>query len=353
MLYSKGDISFSKNDYRLPIRSEESESRDNLYYRNNSIVSLTVEILNGCTYSCDGCFVNRKNKGSITTEMVSEFKKLKEGGILLDELALGPVSFLSASNTEEVLLDDNFRELSKLFSTVEFNTAVLPPWEEELDVERILYLCSLAEVPYIDLELVIDMKLFMTNDGYVKKIQEWQDRILTDTRISTVYLSNFVTEEDYNSYSLKQVTEKVNKSLNAEFRYNLSFLRLKNKGLFIDNLKKFDYKNIDDNRYVNNLSNYGGMVNNHMTITYDKDKLYLSPVLNAPTNYTNESLAFELKDGGLMNKIEEVSNHNYNSPVYEECNECINLPQCIETFRMNIMRDYQVPECAWNSYRRR
>ena len=314
MLYEPTEITFSENDSRRPVRSDESEQRDADFYRGNSIVSLTMEILNGCAYKCAGCFVNRKNRHfPIFFLEFEQFKILKDKGILLDELALGPVSFLSASNTEEVLLDSNFIELSKLFSTVEFNTAVLPAIQEELDVERILYLCSLTDVPLIDLELVIDTELFMTDPVYVKDIQRWQDKILTDKRISTVYLANFTLEETCSSFSLKEMTEKVNKKLNAEFRYNLSFLRVKNEKIFQENLRNFDSKNVDDAMYINNVSGYSGLVNNHMTLTYDKSNFYLSPVLNAPTNYTNNSLVLSLDDDGLSSKIEVVTKHNYNN----------------------------------------
>jgi|LWDU01.1.fsa_nt_gi hypothetical protein len=350
MVYNVSDITFSENDTRRPVRSDESEQRDADYYRSNSIVSLTLEILNGCAYRCAGCFVNRKNKGGVSKSVIKDFRDLKESGILLDELALGPVSFLSASNTEEILRDSNFIELSEMFSTVEFNTAILPSDEEELDVDRILYLCSLTEVKFIDLELVIDPDLFMTDSNYVKDIQRWQDKILTDKRISTVYLANFTVNDSTSLFGLAEVTEKVNKTLNAEFRYNLSFLRSKSERIFHKNLKNFDSKNMGDIRYINNISSYDGMVNNHMTITYDKEKFYLSPVLNAPTNYTNKSLEFTLPNSGLAKKIESVTQYNYNNMVYDECNDCSNLPQCIETFRMNIMRDLNFKKCQWASY---
>ena len=351
MIYEPNEISFAPNDHRSPIGSEFRESKDNRYYRNNSIISLTLEILNGCEYSCDGCFVNRRNAGVVDKAMINVFKRFKGQGILLDELALGPVSFISAKNTEEVMLGDNFKELSSLFSTIEFNTAILPPWEEELDVDRILYLCSLTDVEYIDLELVIDINLFMSNKEYVDSIKRWQNKILQDKRISTVFLANFVTREEINSYSLKDITIKVNKELNAVFRYNLSFLRVKNEDLMLENLKKFDFKNIDDMRYVNNISNYDSMVNNHITILYENDAYYLSPILNAPTNYTSEALQVDITKNGLSNKIELVSIYNYTNLLYNECNDCYNLGQCIETFRMNIMRDFNVKKCLWNSYK--
>lgn len=338
----------TKNDNRLEVNSQESELKDNLYYRGNSITSLTLDILNGCSYSCPGCHVHKENIDTIDDNLINFFKDLESKGCILDELAIGPTSFLSSSNTEDILKTKEFKKLMNMFETIEFNTPV--PKDEELDTEKILYLCSLTNAKYIDLEMVLDITEFMENPEYVEKMRKWQDIILTDKRISTVYLSNFVTEHEYLNYSLEEITKKVTYELNSVFRYNLSFLRSKDKDLLKSNLIKFNEKNKGS---VNNISEYNAMVNNHMTLTYEENKLYLQPVLNAPTNYTNESLTFtynKLED--YLKKVEEMSVFNYKHLLFEECKKCDNVAQCIETFRMNILRDNEAKECLFYNFKK-
>lgn len=69
-------------------------------------IQVNLEILEGCSYMCPGCFVKRKgnwNPNSIATFHSLALELKDRDDIVLDDIVIGPTDFYGAQNLEDII----------------------------------------------------------------------------------------------------------------------------------------------------------------------------------------------------------------------------------------------------------
>lgn len=132
-------------------------------------VNFNLEVLHGCKWSCVGCYVDTKSQEGFKAGDISRFQGLsssfKEKGLIPSILILGPTDVFTASNSLELLQNDDFYELSRMYERLTLTTTFM-----EIDdgiLEMISRKFSHMEVEF---KIIIDLPLF-NDDAHLLKVQ--------------------------------------------------------------------------------------------------------------------------------------------------------------------------------------
>ena len=128
--------------------------------------NFNLEVLNGCRWSCVGCYVNKKEENSFSIADIKNFQKLSESlkgsEYIPSILILGPTDIFTANNSLEILTESEFYKLTKSFERLTFTSTFLALSDDVVEVLKIF--------SHVDLEfkLIIDLPKF--NDDDLKKL---------------------------------------------------------------------------------------------------------------------------------------------------------------------------------------
>ena len=104
-------------------------------------IQVNLEILEGCSYMCPGCFVKRKgnwNPNSIATFHSLAYELKDRDDIVLDDIVTGPTEFNGEQNLEEIInnqrLADAISMIPKDNRNIQHNCSILGSLSEK-DIE--------------------------------------------------------------------------------------------------------------------------------------------------------------------------------------------------------------------------
>ena len=149
-------------------------------------IQVALELLEGCSYNCPGCFVKRKgnyNSQSITLfyDLAHELKDRTD--IVLDDIVIGPTDFFGAENLYDIINDIRLAQaifwMPKDNRNIQHNCSILGSLSEKdiqskiADIEK----SALATVVESwDVQIALDLKLLMTDETYRQALK---DRVQT------------------------------------------------------------------------------------------------------------------------------------------------------------------------------
>ncbi len=97
--------------------------------KEKNIINFNLELLKGCKFACEGCFVNKKSSDPLTKEsyenlyhLVSDIKQNQER---LHIVFIGPTDFLVSENTIEVLDSNSTYNIIQQFEKLSLQTTFL------------------------------------------------------------------------------------------------------------------------------------------------------------------------------------------------------------------------------------
>lgn len=98
-------------------------------HETSMLVAFNLEILNGCRWGCTGCTVDKDGQLPYTEQDKQKFLSLLDdleaNGHVLTNIGIGPVDFMSATNTKQVLDPEFIRPILSRFGTVTLNSTFL------------------------------------------------------------------------------------------------------------------------------------------------------------------------------------------------------------------------------------
>jgi len=291
-------------------------------------IKIQMDILDGCNHNCPGCHVIKVGNKVEDTEinrMVEWIEtEITSKNILLDEIVIGPVDFLSATNLYEVL---NNKRLLKLINdnsvVLAFPTPFLKINQKKL--ENFIDFININISEKVDMEFQIAINPILFNDmkdyrSEFKDIISKLDRLKQDTTFTFS-----INIDDYNLDYLN-ISKTIHKEFDTIIDFLPSFTREHNVSKE-ELLKRINIWNghillNSQHNFVNNSMldhSHGGF--NYNVLNYKKGNFYISP-------FYSENLAL-YDDLFKISSINELYIKSANQSINTECSNCDFLHSCL------------------------
>jgi hypothetical protein len=333
-------------------------------------LSLNLELLRGCQFSCKGCAVSKYGSEPMTDEWGNQLlhwvnSAEQDGGYLPTVIFIGPTDFLSADNTIQVLCDPRVQKVVSRFKRLSLQTTCL-------DTGRAPEIANVLREHYSHMELEVNFLMepeHVLTEKYLRTIKENRDHLyeiidwhipiksfcimnvyeyknakksdiskllndyremhlrikdLFDTTIDFNFSMSRKTEHD-NSTEVKQAIITVTRMFDKSVNHDTSqFIRF-SFGRLTDSLIEKHYNFLNGKMYTSPL-------------LYDRYAAFV-PELQIPfVDFTlAESEAFEEKL--QIQQYQNVGNKT-------ECGNCRYLGSCIDRNILTLMDIYKIKECV-------
>lgn len=145
-------------------------------------IQVNLEILEGCSYMCPGCFVKRKgnwNPRSITTFHSLAYELKDRDDIVLDDIVIGPTDFYGAQNLEEIInnqkLADAILMMPEDNRNIQHNCSILGSLSEK-DIESKIKSIENSPLGKVveawDVQIALDLNRLMNDQEYLNALDE-------------------------------------------------------------------------------------------------------------------------------------------------------------------------------------
>jgi len=145
-------------------------------------IQVNLEILEGCSYMCPGCFVKRKgnwNPRSITTFHSLAYELKDRDDIVLDDIVIGPTDFYGAQNLEEIInnqkLADAILMMPEDNRNIQHNCSILGSLSEK-DIESKIKSIENSPLGKVveawDVQIALDLNRLMNDPEYLNALDE-------------------------------------------------------------------------------------------------------------------------------------------------------------------------------------
>lgn len=324
-------------------------------------VFLNIDILNGCEFSCAGCYVN---KGVNSSDLDSDLQSLaniadeiNNSDLHLEEVALGPTDFFSAKNIVQVLTHPNFKRLFSNNKTKFVMISTLKASESEIR-EKLSLLES--AVPHLDIDLLIatDVDEFLTNPDYIKTMKrKWeilkQSKLLFDPAFQVnIHPANLLK---YDADNLANLASKIREEFDTILEFNPSILRVKhrNRGenlkFWMEVVQENMRKNADKFTYTMLNKSHSGV--NNLVVNFRKGSFYVCPFIYENVFIYNDnylikrnSEQYHLSDLLAAQEQFFVSQMQYSEKT-NDCTGCEYLVSCTYKKVLTYMEENQIKDC--------
>lgn len=332
-------------------------------------LSLNLELLRGCQFSCKGCFVNKYGADPMTDEWGSQLlswvdSAQQQANYLPTVIFIGPTDFLSSDNTIEVLLDPRIQNVVSRFKRLSLQTTCL-------DISNASNIAKVLHEHYGHMELEVNFLMepeHVLTEKYLRTIKENRDSLyeiidwhipIKSFCIMNVYEYENAKKDDVikllNDY--KEMHLRIKDMFDTTIDFNFSMSRKHNqdkptevKEAIIRVTKMFDKSvNHDTSQFIR--FSFGKLTDSLIEKHFNflNGKFYISPLLydryaafvpelQIPfVNYTvAESEAFEEKL-----QLEQYEG----STQKDECGNCRYLGSCVDRNILKVMDIYNIKHC--------
>lgn len=330
-------------------------------------VLINMEILNGCSHTCMGCFVNRKQDIS-EEKMYARLDELSEDilkyGLNLREFVMSPTDFFNAHNTIDVLKNETIQKVLRK------NTGVRIASPARLDLvspERLNEILEILDSDGFREDMVLEFIMPVTDIEQTINDAEYRKRIFDSLAIldkspklidwswtlnMSSAVANRLSTENYDRL-IKSITEDYDTILEM----NPAIARVSNLSMVKSNIE--DWNKIleevitDENKskatlsmanlYCNSINFLG------LTIEYDKEeekvKTYLNVNLHEQALF--KSKALDVSDMTLKEIMEYRTKlvSDSLSNLRECCKECQYSVACATRLIHNAMDFVETDSC--------
>lgn len=311
-------------------------------------IQVNLEILEGCSYNCPGCFVKRRgnwNPKSIDLfhKLASELKDRTD--IVLDDIVIGPTDFYGAENLEEIINNPKLSEAILMMPednrNIQHNCSILGSLSEEdidskiKDIEN----SPLGKaVEAWDVQIALDLNRLMTDIIYMEAL---------DRRIETFKNSSLNFEISMATNIVQGVEEIIFEAIEfVRTKYQTvievlpSVVRSFNHSAKHGD-KLFEWNDMltrlasDTHRFKNKFHFLQGDVS-HKAFHYSVVSLYQGDMYMSPFIYENAQIHTDdfkviVEDdivNSILNKKNEVVNSQIEKSSNKECGSCKYLNIC-------------------------
>ena len=170
------------NDWKNIIEGGRGEEFASINSMKEYKIQVNLEILEGCSYMCPGCFVKRKgnwNPNSIATFHSLALELKDRTDIVLDDIVIGPTDFYGAQNLEEIInnqrLADAILMMPEDNRNIQHNCSILGSLSEK-DIEGKIKSIENSPLGKVveawDVQIALDLNRLMNDQEYLDALDE-------------------------------------------------------------------------------------------------------------------------------------------------------------------------------------
>ena len=324
-------------------------------------VFLNVDILNGCDFSCSGCYVN---KGINSSDLEGDLKVLADvveeinnSDYHMEEIALGPTDFFSSKNSLEILENKNFK---RLFTNPETKFVLTTTLKVSVDEMRKKLDLLQKNIGHLDIDLLIATSFdeFLNDPGYLNKMKEkWKVLQESSLEFDPAFQINIHPEELIKSdpSNLSRLAKRIREEFDTILEFNPSLLRIKHKAqhenlaLWMQTIKENFLNNREDFTYTMLNKSHGGM--NNLVLNYKKKEFYICPFIYENVFAYEE--AYKIPRKGEQYTLEDLTgskesfviNQMQFSEKTNHCKDCEYLVSCSYKNVLTFMEANNIKSC--------
>lgn len=311
-------------------------------------IQVNLEILEGCSYMCPGCFVKRRgnwNPKSINLFHTLAYELKDRTDIVLDDIVIGPTDFYGAENLIDIInnvrLADAIKMMPEDNRNIQHNCSILGSLSEK-DIQGKIKAIEESPLGKVveswDVQIALDLNRLMTDQEYVEALDERVETFKNSSLNFEISMAtNIVSgvEEilypaiDYIRSKYETVIEvlpSVVRSFNHSAKHGDKLFE------WNDMLTRLA---VDPHRFKNKFHFLQGDVS-HKAFHYSVVSLYQGNIYMSPFVYENAQLHTEdfkvHVDGDIYASILHKKNSIVNSQIEEsvdkECGSCKYLNIC-------------------------
>lgn len=311
-------------------------------------IQVNLEILEGCSYMCPGCFVKRR--GNWNPKSIDLFHSLAlelkdRTDIVLDDIVIGPTDFYGAENLEEIINNPKLAEAILMMPednrNIQHNCSILGSLSEE-DIDSKIKAIENSPlgkaVEAWDVQIALDLNRLMTDILYMQAL---------DKRIETFKNSSLNFEISMATNIVQGVEEIIFDAIEfVRTKYETvievlpSVVRSFNHGNKHGD-KLFEWNDmltrlaVDTHRFKNKFHFLQGDVS-HKAFHYSVISVYQGDMYLSPFIYENAQIHtddFKVQINGdvvnsILNKKNDVVNSQIENSSNKECGSCKYLNIC-------------------------
>ena len=290
-----------------------------------SAVKLQMDVLDGCSHSCSGCYVNRRNNRPTDSDLRS-FKEhvddITSQGILVDEILVGPTDFLSSENFYEFMSNKDFLD------TVNKNSPILAfvTTLKTKSTKPITDFCNfITKNINTDTEIEIGIATQpkdIRDINYISMVKS-QLKMISD-HLSHDITYTFILNIDNYEIDYEDLNKHVVDTFDTTIDLIPSIARSKNKEKILTKISSLNdfYNNLEIDNHANNIMvdhSHSGM--NFKVLNFKKGLWYISPFL-----YENMAIYDDRFAVDSFIDVHERFMTQYSTTA--ECRSCLFLNSC-------------------------
>tara|TARA_R100000278_G_scaffold102624_2_gene79101 strand:+ start:874 stop:2019 length:1146 start_codon:yes stop_codon:yes gene_type:complete len=318
-----------------------------------------LEILEGCSYMCPGCFVKRKGNWSpysihLFWELAKELMGRED--IVLDDLVIGPTDFYGAENLEtiieEVKLAEGIMMMPEDNRNVQHNCSILGSLSEK-DIEGKIRKIEKSLVGSVvkswDVQVALDVKRLLYDKEYRRALD---NRIETFKESSLNYEISMATNivdgiEDMIYDAIDLVREEYQTVIEILPSVVRSFDHSPKHGE-----KLFEWNDMltklstDEKRFKTKFHFLQGDVSHkafhYSVINIHNGRMFMAPFIYENAQIYNDAFLIDITQGGdIVDRILEhkhwIVNHQIQNSQLTECHTCKYLNICSHRLVPRVM----------------
>lgn len=335
-------------------------------------LSLSLELLKGCQFSCAGCHVNKEGAQFSGTQLVElEFwldSMVKDGNYLPTIVFIAPTDFLTASNTIDVLTNSASKAILQRFRRLSLQTTYLnlDNAEKIIDVLRDHYSHMELELNFViepgQLDKIEYLKKIKAAREKFYRMLDWQMPVLSFC-ILNVYEYDRIKRGNAKKIlkDYQVLHDRIKDLFGCTIDFNFSMLRnnwwsnedveaaVKSiSNIFDEGIAsefgqslRFSFGNLDDSRIEKHYNWHAG-------------HLYTAPMVYERIASFHESLRIPLNiSRGIQTYVERTESFEERQLVrqYEsskdkpDCKDCPYLGPCVDRGILTFMDMYGIKNC--------
>ena len=326
-------------------------------------IQVNLEILEGCSYMCPGCFVKRKgnwNPSSIATFHSLAYELKDRTDIVLDDIVIGPTDFYGAQNLEEIInnqrLADAILMMPEDNRNIQHNCSILGSLSEK-DIEGKIKAIENSPLGKVveawDVQIALDLNRLMNDQVYLDALDERVETFKNSSLNFEISMATNIVQgvEDI----LFPAIEFVRSRYETVIEVLPSVVRSFNHSAKHGN-KLFEWNDMltrlaaDPHRFKNKFHFLQGDVS-HKAFHYSVISIYHGDMYLSPFIYENAQIHtddFKVDNGWLMlpdaditdyilKKKDEIVVKQIENSGSKECGDCKYLNICVNRMVPMIM----------------
>jgi len=328
-------------------------------------VNLTLDLLDGCAYHCDGCFVQRRNK--VNSNDLADIARLVDQweaqGFGFNETFVGPTDIFSANNFDAIFDNDDFLMLGEHFTFACVSTLQDTYDQIAARVEKIKQYHPNWRGRGFECFVMLDLEKYLNNDEeYLTDL--WKKLELFD--LDDVFFTvNVDKEGKFAQLSLAELNHRLmvefnppSKDCTTGLRINPSFFRSNNQLLVMDyatKLRDILRREITEDTISQVYSNMINIYANALTFhdyTYRNHELYVAPFIYENIPVTDELFHIPRNIDGFWTPEEldaKARELFIRQMIYaddtKECATCPHLTTCASRNILTYMESRNIKKC--------